>query len=111
MLRQPAFPAREVERVRAEKLTSLAIRDQDTGAVAGLEFDQLVYAGSPVRLPSEGMPETVGRLKAGDVAAFHRRTFGPRGMVVAVVGAIRAKAAVEAVEAALGGWTHPVPAP
>jgi len=107
VLRQPAFPAREVDRVRAEKLTSLAIRDQDTGAVAGLEFDQLAYEGHPYRLPSEGMRETVGRLKAGDVAAFHRRTYGPRGMVVAVVGAVRVKAAVEAVEAALGDWSHP----
>ena len=106
-LGSPSFPAREVERVRGEKLTSLAIRDQDTGAVAGLEFDRLAYAGHPYSLPSEGMPETVSRLKAGDAAAFHRRMYGPRGMVIAVVGAVRRRAAVEAVEAALGGWSNP----
>ena len=106
-VRHPAFPAREVERVKAEKLTSIAIRDQDTGAVAGLEFDRLAYPGHPYRVPVEGMRETVSRLKVGDVSSFHRRTYGPRGMVVAVVGAVRRKAAIEAVEAALGEWTHP----
>lgn len=106
-LGQPSFPAREVDRVRSEKLTSLAIRDQDTGAVAGLEFDRLAYPGHPYSLPAEGMPDTVSGLNAGDVATFHRRTYGPQGMVIAVVGAVRRRAAVEAVEIALGGWSNP----
>ena len=107
VLRQPSFPAPEVDRLRAEKLTSLAIRDQDTGSVAGLEFDRLVYAGHPYSLPSEGMRETVEALAAKDVAAFHRRNYGPRGMVVAVVGAVDRKAALATVERALGDWTNP----
>lgn len=106
-VRQPAFPTREVDRLRAEKLTSLAIRDQDTGAVAGLEFDRLAYPGHPYSVPAEGDPETVRRLRASDVAAFHRKTYGPRGMVVVVVGAVRRAAAVHAVEAALGDWLPP----
>jgi zinc protease len=43
VLRQPAFPREEVERLRAERLTALNIRDQDTGAMAALAFDELAY--------------------------------------------------------------------
>jgi zinc protease len=105
--RQPSFPGTEIDRLRAEKLTSLSIRDQDTGSVAGLEFDRIVYTGHPYSIPSEGMPDTVDGLRAAHAAAFHRKNYGPRGMVVAVVGAVDRRAAVEAVDGALGDWTHP----
>jgi zinc protease len=50
------------------------------------------------------MRETVERLGAANVADFHRKTYGPRDLVIAVVGAIDRKAAAAAVEKALGAW-------
>ncbi|HET7009847.1 MAG TPA: pitrilysin family protein [Anaerolineales bacterium] len=106
VVREPTFPATEVDRLRAEKLTALAIRDQDTGSVAGLEFDGMVYGGHPYRVPAEGWRETVETLTADDVTAFHRRTYGPRGLVLSVVGAVDRVSAVAAVDRALGDWAN-----
>lgn len=107
VLRAPAFPKAQVERLRAEKLTGLSIRDQDTGSVAQLMFDELLYGDHPYHLPSDGFRETVSSLTEDSVRAFHRRAYGPRGMLLAVVGAVRARQALDAVEAALGDWRNP----
>ncbi|MBN1667413.1 MAG: insulinase family protein, partial [Anaerolineales bacterium] len=42
-LREPVFPGAQVARLRSQILTGLAIRAQDTRAMASLAFDQLVY--------------------------------------------------------------------
>src|SRR3990170_4000841 len=46
-LRTPAFPPDEVEKLRAQLLTGLAIRAQDTSDMAALIFDQTLFAGHP----------------------------------------------------------------
>ena len=107
VLRQPAFPVDEVERLRAERLTALSIRDQDTGSVAGMEFDRLAYNGHPYAIPSDGTKESITALQRQNLIDFHRGWFGPRGMVLAVVGAVAPEEARRAVEAALGGWDNP----
>jgi len=106
VLRYPTFPKAQVDRLRAEKLTSLTIRDQDTGSVSQLAFDELLYRDHPYALPSDGYRETVSELTEADVQAFHRRAFGPRDMLLAVVGAVRATEALDAVEAVLGNWRN-----
>jgi zinc protease len=107
VLRQPTFPQDEVERLRAERLTALNIRDQDTGAVAALAFDRLTYPGHSYAVPSDGTKESLAGLRRADLVEFHRSAYGPRGMVLAVVGAVGAEAARAAVEEALGDWVHP----
>lgn len=101
----PIFPADQVDRLRGEKLTGLTMRDQDTGSVAQLTFDELAYPDHPYRFPSDGYRETVAPLKAAALKSFHRRGYGPQGAVVAVVGAVDPRAAVGAVEKHLGGWS------
>lgn len=107
VLLEPTFPKAQVERLLAEKLTSLAIRDQDTSAQAHLAFEELIYPDHPYNQPTDGYRETVAALKPADLRAFHRSHYGPDGMIIAVVGAIRAEAALDAVEARFGGWVNP----
>ncbi|MCX6069333.1 MAG: pitrilysin family protein [Chloroflexi bacterium] len=107
VLRSPTFPKSQMARLRAEKLTALSIRDQDTGSVAQLTFDELLYGDHPYSLPSDGSRETVSSLTADAARAFHRHTYGPRGMLLAVVGAVRADDALDAVEVAFGDWRNP----
>ncbi len=105
VLRSPSFPKRDVEQLRAEKLTGLALRDQDTSSVADMAFDKLIYKGHPYSQASDGYPETVEHLSLADIRAFHRRAFGPRGAVLVVVGAVKAKRALDAVQALFGDWS------
>ncbi len=107
VLQNPAFPEAQVNRLRAEKLTGLAIRDQDTGAAAQMTFDKLAYPGHPYGLQTDGTKETVAALVSADLRSFHARCYGPRGAVIAVVGAVEAAAARELAERALGTWRRP----
>ena len=106
VLRHPVFPAEQIERLRAQFLTSLAQRDQDTAEMASITFDQIVFKGHPYARPEDGWPETIRAIQRDDLADFHQRSYGPREMVIALVGAIEPKAAVEQVTAALGDWTN-----
>jgi zinc protease len=106
VLRHPAFPTEQIERLRAQFLSSLAQRAQDTAEMASITFDQIVFKGHPYARPDEGWPETIRAIQRDDLADFHQRCYGPQGMVIALVGAIDPKTAVEQVTEALGDWTN-----
>jgi zinc protease len=105
--RWPAFPESQVERLRAQILTRLAIRAQDTGEVASLAFDEIVYANHPYSRPEDGYPETIQSITVRDLERFHRRHYGPAGMIITVVGAVDPQLAVQMVSAVLGDWSNP----
>ena len=108
ILRQPSFPIDQVERLRAQMLTGLAIRAQDTNEMASLAFDQVVYEGHPYSRPEDGYTETIQAIQREDLIDFHRWHFGPKGMVIAFAGAIDPVQAVEMVARVLGDWHNPV---
>lgn len=101
----PTFPKAEMERLRAQILTGLALREQDTSDMADMLFERHLYPDHPYGKPTDGYVETIQSITRKDLAAFHRLNYGPRGMVVGIVGAIQPKKAVEAVAKALGGWS------
>lgn len=106
-LQTPTFPKDEVERLRTQLLTGLALRAQDTSDMADMLFEKFLYADHPYGKPSDGYVETIQAITRKDLEKFHRLHYGPRGMVLAIVGAIQPKKAVEAVEKVLGGWSVP----
>lgn len=106
-LRSPTFPEKEFNRQKTQLLTGLAIRAQDTASMAALLFDQIIYAGHPYERPDEGFTETVQAIQRQDVIDFYQQTYGPRGMVLVVVGAVEPQAAIDAVNQALGDWQNP----
>jgi len=106
-LQAPRFPKSEVEILRVHMLTGLAIREQDTSDMAAMAFDRMLFDGHPYSRPADGFVETIQSITLKDLQDFHRRCFGPRGMVIAIVGAIDPGKAVEAVERVLGGWQVP----
>ncbi len=107
-LRQPAFPAEHVERLRGQIITGLQIRQHDTRYRASHAFRELAYPPAhPYHYSLDGTLETVPGLSRDRLADFHRTIYGPRGLIVVVVGAVEADRAIEAVEAALGDWQNP----
>jgi zinc protease len=106
-LRYPVFPAEQIERLRGQLLTGLAIRAQDTSELASLTFDETLFANHPYGRSEDGYPETVQAITREDIVEFHQRQYGPAEMAVAVVGAITPEQAVEQVQAALGDWINP----
>lgn len=104
ILMTPSFPKMEMEKLRAQLLTGLQIRAQDTSDMASMVFDAILFKGHPYSRPEDGYPETIQKIKRSDLVKFHREYYGPRGMVIAIVGAVTAEDAVRQVKRALGGW-------
>ena len=106
-LRNPVFPKKEFNRQKNQMLTALKIRSQDTSEMAALLFDEIIYAGHPYQRPDEGYEETIQAIKREDLAEFYQSHYGPRGMVIVIVGAVDPTAAVDAIKQALGDWENP----
>jgi len=105
-LRQPTFPADEIERERGEWLTSLQERSNSTRSRASLAFYEAAYPEShPFHYSSNGYHETARRITRDDVVRFHREHFAPQGMNIVVVGAVRATEVRDRIAAAFGDWT------
>lgn len=100
----PSFPKAEMEKLRAQLLTGLSIRAQDTSDMASMVFDEILFKGHPYSRPEDGYPETIQRIKRSDLVKFHHDYYGPRGMVIAIVGAVTAEEAIRQVKRALGSW-------
>jgi zinc protease len=107
VLRNPAFPETQVSRLRAEKLTSLALREQSTGARAQLAFNELAYPDHPYRVPTDGYVKSLQGFKLPNLREYHHRHVGPRGMVITFVGAVHARRVIQAVEQEFGDWENP----
>jgi zinc protease len=106
VLRQPSFPKDQVERLRAQLLTSLALRAQSTSEMASLTFDQIIYNGHPYSRPEDGYPETIQAIERADLEKFHKKHYGPKGLVISVVGAVDSSQAVDKVAQYLGDWQN-----
>lgn len=102
---RPVFPDDQVQLVRGQIMTGLRIRANDTGHMAGRTFNETVYAGHPYAQSVGGDEETIAAITRDDMVAF-QRTLAPEGMIVTVVGAIKAEEAVARVAAALGDWRN-----
>jgi zinc protease len=104
---QPSFPIDQVEKLRAQLLTGLALRTQDTREMASITFDELVYANHPYSRLEDGTVESVTALTVQDLIDFHAKNFGPSGMVISVVGGINTGQAVELIRKYFGAWSIP----
>jgi zinc protease len=103
-LEHPAFPLIEVEKLRGQILTSLQRRAFDTQRMAALTFDALLWPDHPYGRSVLGYEETILELTRDDLFAFYQQHYSPRGMVLAVVGAVPPEVMVEKVQTSLGGW-------
>jgi zinc protease len=106
-LRRPTFPAAQVEQIRGQILTGLVIRANDTGRMAQLAFNDLLYPDHPYGRSNVGYESTIQAISRADILDFHRRFYGPQGMLLTIVGAIKAEEAVERVTAVFADWHNP----
>ncbi len=107
VLKNPVFPKEHIERVRSQLLTGLDLRAQDTGEMASLGFDAIVYADHPYRFPDDGYLETIQAIQVEDLINFHQSHYGPDKMVIVIVGPVEPERALTLVESSLGDWTNP----
>ena len=87
VVREPAFPEGEVERVRQGRLASIAQRKADPGSLADDEAARYLHAeGVPYGRPVGGTRESIDRMDRGLLADFAARAYAPRRGALIVVG-------------------------
>lgn len=107
VLRKPSFPESQVERLRGEIMTGLKMRQQSTRYMAGRLFRKMAYPPEhPYHRGSSGELETIGAISLDDIRAFHGQQFGPQGMIIIVVGNVKAEDAVAEVQKVFGDWSN-----
>jgi zinc protease len=108
IVRTPAFPAREVERMRSEQLAEILRRSTeprglaDDAAVRSIYAEGATYARSVI-----GLTAQVESFDAEAVRQFHGRRFTPGNTAIVIVGAVSADDAEAGVQRAFGDWQGP----
>jgi zinc protease len=114
MLRQPTFPESELIQLKGQIITGLPMRTNNTQQMASLTFRELIYPNHPYGRSQNGSLQTVPTLTPTDVQQFHASHYGPKGMVICVVGALPPAQAVAKVKQLFGDWQNeaqrPLPA-
>ncbi len=86
-LSHPAFPTREVERVRTELLNDLRLAMDDTRYRAARQLAELVFPKDhPYGREPRGSEARIRRLTRKAIAAFHDAHVGPEGLILAITG-------------------------
>jgi len=102
VLQNPSFPADLLARERSVQLAEIKA-EQDQILRAGQQLlRETMFARHPYRLNPLGTAESVARLGAAELAAFHRRYVVPNNMVLAVFGNVKADDIRQKVAARFG---------
>lgn len=107
-LRLPIFPDDELERLRTQTITALRYAEQDPRSRIGRALRQRIYAPEhPFYRPGAGTLESIPRVTAQQLRDFHALHYGPREMIVTLVGHVDPAQAIEQVRARLEDWQNP----
>ena len=106
LVKNPAFPDHELERLRREHLTDLRRGLDDAGVIAarispGLVFPQHTGYGHPV----SGTEESVSAMTRQDILEKFRRDYGPASATLIVAGDVTMDEVYAQAEAHLGSWS------
>lgn len=106
VLRQPAFPLREVERLKAERLAErLQLRAEPRGLADELFARVLYTRDSRYSHPEGGSEESVAAITRADVQAFYRTRYCPESLTLIIAGDVAVDEALRLANKTFGNWT------
>ncbi len=112
MALQPSFPAREVERLRDERLNDLRQVMADPRRRAEKAFPKVIYAAAAAYArPTGGVEETVASLDRDLVAARHEALLRPAACTLLVCGDLAGLPLDAIVADSFGAWAGDAPSP
>lgn len=104
VLLNPAFPANELERERELQIASISARKDDLLKSAGVAMRRALFGDRGYGLDPLGSEESVKKMRATDLKAFHQKLAAPNNCVLAIYGDIKAPDTRAAVERLFGSW-------
>ncbi|MBA4803866.1 MAG: insulinase family protein [Brevundimonas sp.] len=110
VVRNPAFAPAEIERVRAQRLSTIANERTSPGAIAARALPPLLYGPeSPYGRPLSGNGDeaSIGALTRDDILAEHRTWIRPDNATVFVVSDLPLSEVTAELNRAFGDWAAP----
>jgi predicted Zn-dependent peptidase len=104
---RPSFPAKEVDRLKQERLTSLLQQRDRPTTMASLAFNALVFGDAhPYGRPLSGTEGSTRAITRADVVRFYQQQWRPNNAALIVVGDVQADDVARRVERLFGGWAR-----
>jgi zinc protease len=105
-MEHPAFPSSDLERIRANRLTSL-LQQQDNPIQLALRAGELNLFGAanPYGYDALGTAASLHAITRDEIAAFHDAHYGPRTSLLELTGDVTPPEARKLAEETLGRWT------
>lgn len=110
LVMRPTFPEHEVERIRDERLATIAQRRADPSSLADeLNTYYSFPAGHPFGRRLGGLPATLATLTRADVAGLHATRYLPQGAWLCAAGDVTLDGVSAMAERCFAGWTGAPP--
>jgi zinc protease len=103
VIRNPTFPAEEVEKYKTRALAQLLVQRASPQFLAQEQFNRAIYKDHPAALVAPPA-DSIKKLTSKDLAAFHSAYYRPNNAILAIVGDITLKELMPKVEKAFGDW-------
>jgi predicted Zn-dependent peptidase len=111
VLRTPAFPQREVDRLKSERLAELLQLSTEPRGLADDMFARFLYnPESRYALPEGGTTETVSAITRDDVLRFYSNRYTPRSVTLVIAGDLAFDEAESLARRTFEDWSGPAPA-
>ncbi len=111
LVRNPVFPAKELDTLKRQWLAALKEAKSDPEQVAGIKLGQILYPADSV-FADKSAEDSIAELATitrDDLATFHKSAYSPQGAIFAITGEVDASI-IAAVEKVFGDWTGAAPA-
>jgi predicted Zn-dependent peptidase len=102
VVRNPAFPKADFERVQDQRLVALLQQRDQPQAIAARAFVKEFWGDHPYGHSLSGTPESVKALRPDDLRAFHARHYRPDAAELVVVGDVTETSLRPLLEKVLG---------
>ena len=99
----PSFDAENVERIRSNILTALRSANDSPEGTLETERRRIVFSGHPYSNEPQGTVESITKIKAADLAAYHRRMMQTSRLLLVVVGDVDPAELQKRITASFGG--------
>jgi zinc protease len=108
-LREPAFPADELEKLKQQLIAVLQEQQSNTGYRARERFTQLIFdEASPFYMPGgEKLIQSIGSITVEDVSRFYSQFYGGRSLILSLSGDVQAADVERQFEEVFGPFTGP----
>ncbi len=109
ILREPSFPADELEKLKQQAIAGIQEQQASTGFRAYEKLTALLYdPANPFYLhPGEKLIESINSITVEDVRDFYQSRYGGRSLILSVVGAADASEIGRQFEELFGTFTGP----